>query len=82
MTPGHLPPSTIQIRVIASRRLCRLKIFYSLLFHHCDKKYFININMHDFKTYDMFPFRIISEIFELLSKVWNVFIASLIMTYQ
>ena len=33
------------------------------------------MNMRFFKTYDRFPFRIINEIFELPSKVWNAFIA-------
>ena len=31
-------------------------------------RYFINIKMHFFKIYDRLPFRIISEIFELLYK--------------
>ena len=44
-------------------------------------RYFININMHFFKTYGRFPFSKINEIFELLSKVWKVFIASLILAY-
>ena len=32
-------------------------------------RYFININMHFFKTNDRFPFRIISKIIGLTSKV-------------
>ena len=43
--------------------------------------YFMNINMHFFKTYDRFPFRIISENTELVFKVSNVFIASLVLAY-
>ena len=43
LTPGqitieHLPPTTILIKVIASRRLRCLKIFYCLLFHLCHSK--------------------------------------------
>ena len=44
-------------------------------------RYFININMHFFKTYDRFPFWISSKMFELLSEVRNVFIASLTRAY-
>ena len=37
--------------------------------------------MHFFKTYDKLHFRKIREITELLSKVWKIFITSLILAY-
>ena len=61
ITPGHFPSRTIPTIVIAFRRLWRLKNFYCLSFGICTIRYFININMHFFKAYDRFPFRIISE---------------------
>ena len=89
VNPGHLPPRTILMRVIAPRRLCCLEIFYCLSFRLYKKitlklhelkhatfvtiRYFLNINMHLSKTYNMFPFRIISKTIEFLSKVWNDF---------
>ena len=45
--PGHLPPRTIPIRVIASRQLCRLKIFSCLSFRLCHNKIFYKHNMQN-----------------------------------
>ena len=81
MTPGHLQLRAIPIRVIASKRLYWIKVFAVFHFAVLTIKYFININMHFFKTNGRFPYRLISQIFDLLSKVWKVFIASLILAY-
>ena len=71
MCPGHLPP--ILIRVNASRWLCCLRIF--IFFHPAfvTIKYFTNIIMHFVQIYDRFPFRITSEVFELLCKGFWLF---------
>ena len=37
--------------------------------------------MHIFKTYDRVPFGIISEIIDMLNKVWDIFIASFSLAY-
>ena len=67
MTPEHLPPRTIPIRVTGDYAV--LKFFTVFHFIFVTIRYFINIKMHFFKTYGRFSFRIISEIFEFLSKV-------------
>ena len=69
MIPGHLPPRTILVRVIASRRLWCLKIF-SLSFRLCHNKILYKHKHALFQNIPQVPpFRIISEIFELLFKV-------------
>ena len=71
MTPGHLPPRTIPISVIASRLSYRLRIFYCLSYRLCHNKILHkHINTTFLKICDRFPFRIIREIFELLCKVY------------
>ena len=67
MAPGHLPPRTIPIRVTGDYAV--LKFFTVFHFIFVTIRYFIDIRMNFFKTYDRFSFRIISEIFEFLSKV-------------
>ena len=93
MNPGQIPPRTIPIRVIVPRRLCRLEFFYCLLFrlyikitlkkaeacNICHNKIFYKHKYVFFQNIWQAPFRVIIEIIELLSKVWNVFIALLIL---
>ena len=86
IAPGQFPPriidpqdrwpwtsSKIPIRIIASRRLCRLKKFYCLSFRlHHNKILYKHKHAFFSKRAAGSPFRITSKIFELLSKVWNV----------
>ena len=80
-------------RVIVPRLLCRLEFFYCLLFrlyikitlknaetcNMCHNKIFYKHKHVFFQNIWQAPFRVIIEIIELLSKVWNVFIALLIL---
>ena len=67
---GWLPPDDYGVSKFSlSFRLCHNKILYK-------HKHALFQNIPQAP-----PFRIISEIFELLFKVWNVFIASLILAY-
>ena len=60
------------VRLLPQDRLCRLKIFYCLSFRLCHNKILYNHKHALFQNISRFPFRIINEIFELLSKVLKV----------